>query len=558
METYTGADAFLEVINRYGVEHIFFNPGIDNAPLLEAISRYSASDKPAPKSVLCLDESVAMHAAHGNYMATGKTQVVLVHSELGTMQIGGALHNAQWGKVPVIFCAEHQGPVGRVNWRQEPFDQGGMVRNFVKWDHQLQDGEDLREILHKAFHIATSEPCGPVYLILPRDIYNIEMTSSYDYTEREYDQNISTPEIDINILNVVADNLIKAKNPLIITGYLGRNHQAVSELVLLAETLCAKVLTADVWMNFPNNHPLFVFIDPDTPWGGPACLTTADVILAVDYDMHYAAPPTVPDPNSMIINMDMDLKKKGEPLWKRMPDLSFLVDSGIAIPVLRDIISKKLTAYDRERLKRRFDEIKQEHDLLWEKWRSMAITGAEQTPITPDWLCHCINEVITEETVILNQTITPSASVVHQIKRSQPSSMFSCAGGSIGWALGAGLGVKLGFPDRDVISLMGDGAFVYGCPVATLWSSVFYNAPFLSIIFNNQAYNAIKMLFQETYNVDNMGADISNPPDYAMVAQSCNAYGRTVQDPSDVIPALKEGLEQIRKGKPAVLDVRLK
>jgi acetolactate synthase-1/2/3 large subunit len=558
MGTYTGADAFLEVINRYGVEHIFFNPGIDNALLIEAISRYSAYDKSAPKSILCLDESVAMHAAYGNYMATGKAQVVLVHSELGTMQIGGALHNAQWGKIPVIFCAEHQGPPGRVNWRQEPFDQGGMVRNFVKWDHQLQDGEDLREILQKAFHIATSEPYGPVYLILPRDIYNMEMTRSYDYTERDYDSNISTPGIDINILDVVADNLIKAKNPLIITGYLGRNHQAVSELVLLSETLCSKVLTADVWMNFPNNHPLFVIIDPDTPWGGPSCLSTADVILAVDYDMHYAAPPTVPDQNSMIIHMDMDLNKKGEPLWKRMPDLSVLVDSGIAIPALRDIISKKLTEHDRDRMKRRFDDIKQEHDRLREKWRSMAITSAEQTPITPDWLCHCINEVITEETVIVNQTITPSASVVHQIKRIQPSSMFSCAGGSIGWALGAGLGVKLGFPDRDVISLMGDGAFVYGCPVATLWSSVFYSAPFLSIIFNNQAYNAIKMLFRETYNVDNMGADILNPPDYAMVAQSCNAYGRTVQDPSDVIPALKEALEQIRKGKPAVLDVRLK
>ena len=558
MGTYTGADAFLEVINRYGVEHVFFNPGIDNAPLLEAISRYSASDKPSPKSILCLDESVAMHAAHGNYMATGKAQVVLVHTELGTMQIGGAIHNAQWGKIPVIFCAEPQGPSGRVNWREEPFDQGSMVRNFVKWDHQLQNGEDLREILQKAFHVATSEPYGPVYLILPRDIYNIEMSSAYVYTEKEYNPYISTPGIDIGIFEDVADNLIKAKNPLIITGYLGRNQQAVSELVSLAEALCARVLTADVWMNFPNNHPLFALIDPDTPWGGPSCLTTADVILAVDYDMHYAAPPTVPDPNSKIIHMDMDLKNKGEPLWKRIPDHSVLVDSGIAIPALRDIISKKLTIYDRERLKRRFEDIKQEHDPLREKWRSMAITSAEQVPITPDWLCHCINEVITEETVIVNQTITPSASVVHQIERTQPGSMFSCAGGSIGWAPGAGLGVKLGFPDRDVISLMGDGAFVYGCPVATLWSAVFYNAPFLSIIFNNQAYNAIKMLFRETYNVDNMGADITNPPDYAMVAQSCNAYGRTVENPKDVIPALKEALEQIRKGKPAVLDVRLK
>ena len=558
MEAYTGADAFLEVINRYGVDHLFFNPGIDNALLLETIAGYRTSGKPSPESILCLDESVAMHAAHGNYMATGKAQVVLVHSELGTMQIGGAIHNAQWGKVPVIFCAEPLGPSGRVNWRQEPFDQGSMVRNFVKWDHELQKDEDLREILQKAFHVATSEPHGPVYLILPRDIYNKEMTGTYDYTGKEYGTYISAPGVNIDILEGVADYLIKAKNPLIITGYSGRNPLAVSELVLLAETLCARVLTADVWMNFPNNHPLFVFIDPDAPWGGPSCLTTADVILAVDYDMHYAAPPTVPDAKAKIIHMDMDLKKKGAPLWNRMPDLSILADSGVAIQALRNIISRKLTVLDRSRLKRRFEEIKQEHDSLGEKWRQMAVAGARQAPITSDWLCHCINEVITEETVIVNQTITPSASVVHQIKRTQPASMFSCAGGSIGWALGAGLGAKLGFPDRDVISLMGDGAFVYGCPVATLWSAFFYNAPFLSIIFNNQAYNAIKMLFRETYNVKNMGADIPNPPDYAMVAQSCNAFGRTVEDPADVIPALKEALEQIRRGKPAVLDVLLK
>ena len=310
-------------------------------------------------------------------------------------------------------------------------------------------------------------------------------------------------------------------------------------------------------LNFPNNHPLFAFLDPDAPHGALPCLTTADAILAIDYDMHYAAPPTVPDTSAKIIHMDMDLKKKGEPLWKQTPDLSILADSSTAIPVLRDIIIKKLNADNRNRLKRRFEEIRQEHDRLGEKWRSAATRSPGHAPITPDWLCHCINEVITEETVIVNQTITPSASVIHQIKRTQPASLFSCAGGSIGWALGAGLGVKLAFPDRDVISLMGDGAFVYGCPVATLWSAAFFKVPFLSIIFNNRAYNAIKMLFGKTYPVDNMGADIINPPDYAMVARSCNAYGRTVENATDVIPALKEALEQIRTGKPAVLDVRL-
>lgn len=558
MKKFTGADAFLEVLNRNGVDHIFFNPGIDNAPLLEAISGYIASGKPSPKSILCLDESVAMHAAHGAYMATGKAQVVLVHSELGTMQIGGALHNAQWGRVPVIFCAEPLGPSGRVNWRQEPFDQGAMVRNVVKWDHQLQPGEDLREILQKAFHIATSEPYGPVYLILPRDIYNSKITGTQDYASKEQSTYISAPGFDIHALEETADSLLQAKNPLIVTGYFGRNPRAVPELVKLAEIVCARVLTADVWMNFPNDHPLFAFMDPDISRGGPGCLTTVDVILAVDYDMHYAAPPTIPDPNAKIIHMDMDLKKKGEPLWKRTPDLSILADSSTAVPALTDIITKKLTPDDEKRLKKRFEEYQKEHDRLGEKWRKRAAAGAELETITPDWLCRCIDEVITEKTIIVNQTITPSPSVVHLIKRLQPASMFSCAGGSIGWAPGAGLGVKMAFPDRDVISLMGDGAFVYGCPVATLWSAVFYKAPFLSVIFNNRAYNAIKMLFRKKYDVDNMGADIKNPPDYAMVAQSCNAYGRTVDDPMDVVPALKEALDQIRKGKPAVLDVRLK
>ena len=143
------------------------------------------------------------------------------------------------------------------------------------------------------------------------------------------------------------------------------------------------------------------------------------------------------------------------------------------------------------------------------------------------------------------------------MQRSQPGTLLSYSGGCIGWALGAALGVKLSVPEKTVVSLMGDGAFIYGCPESSLWSSSFYKAPYLSIIFDNQGYGAIKGLFRETYDVDNMGADIRTPPDYAMIAQACNAYGRMVEDPGEVIPALEEALEQVKNGRPAVLDVRL-
>ena len=123
-EQYQGAEAFLEVLNANGVENIFFNPGGDLAPIQVAVLKYRAMRKPAPKLTLCIHESVALTAAHGHYMVTGKPQLVMVHSELGTQQVAGALHNAQWGRIPVILWAGVAAAPQRVTWKQEPYDQG--------------------------------------------------------------------------------------------------------------------------------------------------------------------------------------------------------------------------------------------------------------------------------------------------------------------------------------------------------------------------------------------------------------------------------------------------
>ena len=100
-----GAEAFLELLNANGVEYIFLNPGTDTFPIQEALSKFKSLGKRTPKVILCLDESVAMAAAHGYFMVKGRPQVVLVHVDVGTLQVGGALHNAQRGRIGVIFCA---------------------------------------------------------------------------------------------------------------------------------------------------------------------------------------------------------------------------------------------------------------------------------------------------------------------------------------------------------------------------------------------------------------------------------------------------------------------
>ncbi len=554
MEEYNTINTIIDVCNAYGVEFVFFNPGIDNVPFLETISKYRASGRKAPRGILCLDEFVAMTAAHGNYMASGKPQVVSVHSELGTLQVGGALHNAQWGKVPLVFFTEIQGPPQRTNWRGEPFDQGIMVRNFVKWDHQLTAGENVGEAFNKAFHIAATEPYGPVYLALPRETLWSKGKKSTNRPRKIAREKV--PAADTTLLNKAAGRLLNAENPLIVTGYYGRNPTAVASLVELAETLAARVLTADVRVNFPNTHPMAAYLSPSGGFGNPL-LTKADVILAIDYDMHYASGLVSLMPGVKIIHIDIDTAKKGVPLWGKKPDILIKADSSQAVPTLTEIIKQKLTTEKRAQLKKRYQQLEAEHKKFDGEWHALAVSHADRRPISAHWLSHCIDEAIDDDTIVVNQTISPSVIVAHLVHRSRPGTLLSCAGGCIGWAPGAALGVKLAAPDKTVVSLMGDGAFIYGCPEASLWSASFYKAPFLAIIYDNQGYGAIKGLFREKYDVDNMGADITTPPDYSLIARANNAYGRMVDDPDDVPKALKDCLAVVRGGQAAVLDVRL-
>ena len=101
-----GADVYVESLNANDVKYIFINSGTDTFPIQESLARYMSQGRSVPEVILCLDEEVAMSAAHGYYMMTGKPQVLLVHVDAGTMQVGGALHNAQRGRAGMVFALE--------------------------------------------------------------------------------------------------------------------------------------------------------------------------------------------------------------------------------------------------------------------------------------------------------------------------------------------------------------------------------------------------------------------------------------------------------------------
>ena len=564
MERYECAEAFLEVLNVNGIDTIFMNPGLDVAPIQTAIIRYMKAGKRVPKVVLCPHESLALSAAHGHYMVTGKPQVVLVHAELGTLQLGGSLINAQWGRAPIILFTGQQIEPERKTWKNQPYDQGSIVRNSVKREYVIQDTENLHTVLQTAIEAACSEPCGLVYL-----------THHIGYLHHQLDKvdvvparKFVAPAIDSAAkekLHDMATMLAQAGNPVIVAGFTGRYADSVEKLVALAETLCAPVLNGSQRMNFPANHPLFAGIEKNVGNMRPnPYLSEADVILAVDFDMQYAPAMDTPKPECRILHIGVDDKTQGRPLWGRETNLFIKADTREAIPALTGILSRQLNAERRTVLKERFRQLEKRHQKMREENGCRATGQANRKPISPEWLTYCVNQAIGEEAIVVSHLISHMEVFCEQITRSLPGTLLTCPGGSINWALGAAFGAKVGAPGKTVVSLCSDGGFIWGGPVATLWASIAYQAPFLSVIYNNKGYGVIKGLLEMKSGAQltdqmafDLGSQLTPTLDYAGIARSCGAFGRRVTDPDDVMPALKEGLQQVNSGTTAVLDVVL-
>ena len=155
-----GAEAFVEVLNANGVEFIFLAPGTDTIAVQEAIARMRDKGRPTPKVVLALHESAGMAAAHGHFMVSGRPQVCMVHVDVGTQNIGGAIQNAFKGEAGVLLCSgitpyttdgeERAGRTGIHNWLQEPMIQASSVRENVKWLYELRTARNINQIVQRA------------------------------------------------------------------------------------------------------------------------------------------------------------------------------------------------------------------------------------------------------------------------------------------------------------------------------------------------------------------------------------------------------------------------
>lgn len=443
---------------------------------------------------------VALSMADGYARLTNKPQCVIVHVDVGTQGLGAAVHNASCGRAPVLIFAglspytiegEHRGSrTEYIHWIQDVPDQKQIVAQYCRYTGEIKRGTNVKQMVNRALSFAMSEPRGPVYLLGAREAMEEDL-EPYSLNQKFWTP-IEPAALSPKQVSSIAELLVGAESPLLITGYSGRNHAAVAALVHLADTVKGlRVLdTGGSDMCFPADHPAWLGLR----YGIEDSIKTADVILVVDCDVPWIPTQCRPNPSAQIIHIDVD------PLKQQMP--VFYIDALARYRADAETAYSQLSTYIVANLKDRISS--SAFDMRWEKLKTShqhrLDTIAAQAKPTDDGTYNCsylmqrVRSHVPIDTIWAIEAVTNTAFVADQIQATLPGSWINCGGGGLGWSGGGALGIKLATDfeaggsgkGKFVCQVVGDGTFLFSVPGSVYWIAQRYGIPVLTIVLNNK------------------------------------------------------------------------
>jgi acetolactate synthase-1/2/3 large subunit len=556
-----GSDFMVDVIKSLGFDYVAANPGSSFEGLHESIINYG--DNKAPELLTCCHEESSVAMAHGFAKIEGKPMLALVHGNIGLQHASMAIYNAYADRVPVVVMAGNWRDAGTrnngVNSYHSAQDMALIVRDYVKWDDEPASLAAFAESTVRAYKIAMTPPMEPVLIVIDHDMQLRPLPPSPVRLPRLTMP--SPPAGETGAVREAARLLVAADNPRIVCGRTARTPNGITLLVELAETLQAPVSGGGDRVNFPSRHPLA------GNGSGPA-----DLILNLEVQggggPGFVAGARAANAKTIGISaLDLYIKSNLQD-FQHMPDmdLSIAADAEATLPLLIDEVKRQLTADRRRALQDRGVKLADAHQQARMQGMEAAAYGWDSSPISLARL---------------------SAELWAQI-------------GSDDWSLVSWQGFVSGWPGRlwnfdkhyQYIGGQGAGAMGYGAPAAVgaalanrkhgrlsiniqtdgdlnyapgvLWTAVHHKIPLLTVMHNNRGYHQEVMFIQQMASHRNRGADrahigttLREPNiDYTKMAQAYGMYGEgPIADPKDLAPAIKRGLERVRRGEPALLDV---
>src|SRR5688572_6530250 len=557
----TAAEAWLGLLAARGIEYLFANGGTDFAPIVEAYAKGQKLGWRQPELVIVPHETMGVAMAHGYAMVTGRPQAMTVHVGVGTANAINRLINASRQNVPIFFTAgrtpiTESGAVtaarnNYIHWAQEHFDQGGMLREFMKWDYELRHAEQVETVVDRALAIAKSEPQGPVYVTLPREILASAFSSPFSASPTIVAASVSAADPDV--LEEAAKLLGAAQHPLLITANGGRTLDTSRAIEQLAHNLAVPVVHyRPRHLALSTEHPMHCGWDPH------ALLKEADVVLVVDCDVPWIPKEGQPKAEAKIIHIGPD------PLFARYPLRGFRTDIALTGAVAPTLQTLWRAAQKQAVSVKQIEDRRKAVSALSDDIRKKARAGVEPMPasITGKWLSACVNKLLDDNTILVNEYPT----VLEEMVIKEPGRYFgNPSAGGLGWGMGAALGAKLASPDKTVICAVGDGAYMFGNPTATHYVSEAMHLPVLFVIANNARLAAVHRSTLSTYP-KGFAAETKEPPfatlepspRFEHVVRASGGHGERVSEPQLLMPALEKALKIVKEEKrQAVLNVCL-
>lgn len=290
-------------------------------------------------------------------------------------------------------------------------------------------------MVNRALSFATSDPKGPVYLCGAREVMEEDL-KAYSLNQDHW-RPIEPAALSPNAVKNIAEILVNAKDPLIITGYSGRNHSVPAEFVKLADTIKGlRVLdTGGCDMCFPADHPAWLgFL-----YGGTKHVEEADVILVIDCDVPWIPTQRKPRADATIIHIDVDPLKQQMPVFYINAQHRYRADSYLALQQINDYLSNTSALTQQlatPAVEERWSKIKELHTQKLQALEAAAAPN-ENGNLSTAYLMSQLKKAVPEDTIWVIEAVTNTPVVTEQLQCTIPGSYLNCGGGGLGWSGGA-------------------------------------------------------------------------------------------------------------------------
>jgi acetolactate synthase-1/2/3 large subunit len=554
----TTAEALLAQLKRNGTEYFFVNAGTDFASVVEAYARLDESGLDFPTPIVATHENLAVGMAHGYYLIKRLPQAVMCHVSVGSANAICAIMNAARDQVPVIFMSGRtplfeQGRFGArngdIHWAQEMFDQAGMMREIVKWDYELRDGLNVEQVVNRAYGVAQTSPPGPIYLTLPREVLAGKLDGAD--VRGEIPALPSTPFPSPDHVRALAKKLATAEFPVIVTSASGADASTVAPLAALCERFgFGHVDRKARFVNVPTGHPMHLMQQLEEVFD------RVDALLFLETDVPWLPSRGNPKPETFIADAGTD------PLFARIPIRSFPADISITTTVAallpeleRELIAAGAEQTAAARRERIAATIADGRTAIAKLVDADTFKGG---PITKLFFSKTLDAVRDARDIIVNEY----SAQPDYMTFSEPETWFlNSPAAGLGWGLPAALGVKLAAPERTVISVLGDGAYIFCNPAACHHAAAMHDLPLLTLVYNNERWEAVQGSARSMYGAGTATgkrklaplSSLDPIPDFEKYIEASGGIGLRVSDRAELEATLRRGLDLVRNEKKSVL-----